>query len=134
MSECPGCVARQAELDDARKLRLENFRDLEAARAELKAAREVIEAIRVEPTGRVPVQGSGPYQLPEDHPARRSYTGTHVKHPGTILWEEHVEAWEVYAKRYGRSQSAERIAQRHGFDYSELVLYLGREPVSWRSR
>jgi len=53
---------------------------------------------------------------------------------GTIAWEEHVEAWNDYAKRYGRDQSAERLAQRGGFSYSELVDHLGHAPVTWEAR
>ena len=49
---------------------------------------------------------------------------------GTIAWAEHVEAWEQYAKRY-RGQSAERIAERGGFGYHELVTFLGRDPETF---
>ena len=51
--------------------------------------------------------------------------------PGTIAWWEHVEAWTEYASRYGRSQSAERIAERSGFGYDELIMFLGHEPTTW---
>jgi len=50
-----------------------------------------------------------------------------------VEWAEHVEAWEAYAKRYGRDQSAERIAERTGFGYRELTTFLGHEPRTWRS-
>ena len=53
------------------------------------------------------------------------------KPPGTVSWTEHCEAWEAYAKRHGRDQSAERMAERHGFSYCELVMFLGREPSTW---
>lgn len=53
--------------------------------------------------------------------------------PGTISWEEHLQAWTVYASRYGTSQSAETMAARSGFDYSELIMFLGHEPTTWRS-
>lgn len=52
---------------------------------------------------------------------------------GTIAWMEHVEAWEEYARRFGRSQSAERMAERGGFAMSELCSFLGRPPRTWRS-
>lgn len=51
---------------------------------------------------------------------------------GTVDWEEHCAAWELYAQRYGREQSVERIAERGGFSYSELVLFLGRTPTTWQ--
>jgi len=57
----------------------------------------------------------------------------HLRKPaGTVAWWEHEKAWEAYAAEYGRMQSAERIAQRAGFSYAELVHYLGRDPETWR--
>lgn len=53
---------------------------------------------------------------------------------GTISWEEHLKAWSVYASRYGTQQSAERIAERRGFDYYEITIYLGHEPKTWQPR
>lgn len=47
--------------------------------------------------------------------------------PGTISWEEHEEAWRAYNKKYP-GQSAERMAERHGFGHWELREFLGREP------
>lgn len=70
-------------------------------------------------TRRAPVQGVR-------HPAEKK------RPPGTVSWEEHVEAWEAYAKRYGTYQSAERIAERCGFCYEELTEFLGREPETWK--
>jgi hypothetical protein len=49
---------------------------------------------------------------------------------GTISWAEHVEAWTDYAKHY-KGQSAERIAERGGFGYNELVTHLGHAPVTF---
>lgn len=65
-------------------------------------------------------------------PVQRSVTFD--KPVGTIEWWEHLEAYEDYAKRYGRSQSAERLAERMGFSYSELVDHLGHEPTTWVAR
>lgn len=53
---------------------------------------------------------------------------------GTIAWAEHLLAWSAYAARYGRDQSAERIAERAGFSYGELVALLGHEPTTWEPR
>lgn len=68
---------------------------------------------------RVPVQGSL-------NRHSRKYEGA-----GSIAWEEHVEAWNVYAKLYGKDQSAVRIAERGGFSYREIVDHLGRQPRTW---
>lgn len=46
--------------------------------------------------------------------AERNYRKKHIK------WEAHVKAYEKYAEQYGRSQSAERIAERGGFGDCEL--------------
>ena len=70
---------------------------------------------------RAPVQAD-PYHLPDP---RRG--------PGTITWEEHLRAWNGYAARYPQ-QSAERVAERGGFSYGELVMFLGREPATWEPR
>jgi hypothetical protein len=51
---------------------------------------------------------------------------------GTITWAEHVEIWEAYARRHGRSQSAERIAERGGFGQGEAGTFLGREPRTFQ--
>lgn len=67
---------------------------------------------------RAPVQGSREHNKPD----------------GSISWEEHLLAYEVYAARYGSSQSAERIAERGGFSWSELLLFLGCEPKTWKPR
>lgn len=53
---------------------------------------------------------------------------------GTIAWSEHLEAWSRYAAKYGREQSAERMAERGGFDYRELQDFLGRNPTTWSPR
>lgn len=51
---------------------------------------------------------------------------------GTVAWSEHLEAYAVYSARYGTSQSAERLAERAGFGYDELVALLGHEPKTWQ--
>lgn len=51
---------------------------------------------------------------------------------GTIAWSEHVAAWEVYASRYGKGQSAERIAERGGFGHGELRMFLGHDAETFR--
>jgi hypothetical protein len=52
--------------------------------------------------------------------------------PGSIAWAEHVEAWRVYAARCAADQTADRVAERGGFDWYELCSFLGREPRTWR--
>lgn len=54
--------------------------------------------------------------------------------PGTVAWSEHLEAYAGYSGRYGTSQSAERLAQRGGFGYYEMVEFLGHEPTTWSAR
>lgn len=56
------------------------------------------------------------------------------KRAGTVEWHEHECAWRDYARRYGTSQSAERIAERGGFGYGELVVHLGHAPLTWEAR
>jgi hypothetical protein len=75
---------------------------------------------------RAPVQGEGNYWLRKGDPRR---AGTRC--PGTVAWSEHVEAWTKYSERYGAGQSAERVAERGGFGYSELVDLLGHAPATW---
>jgi hypothetical protein len=45
-----------------------------------------------------------------------------------------MEAYAEYAERFGRGQTAERLAERGGFGYAELVYYLGHVPKTWRKR
>lgn len=74
---------------------------------------------------RVPVQGSLCRCANPRH--------KHDKPPGTIAWSEHAKAWEVYAARFGKGQSAERIAQRGGFAHGELRMFLGRDAETFRA-
>lgn len=53
---------------------------------------------------------------------------------GSVEWWEHEQAYEDYSRRYGTRQSAERIAERAGFSYAELVDHLGHEPTTWMPR
>ncbi len=53
---------------------------------------------------------------------------------GWIDWVEHCEAWKDYDRRFHTRQSAERIAERSGFSYAELLLFLGHKPKTWRAR
>jgi len=73
---------------------------------------------------RAPVQG-------DVNTATRRRKGLAVRGPGTISWIEHVRAWRDYAARYGTHQSPERIAERGGFGYDELIDHLGHEPTTW---
>ncbi len=74
---------------------------------------------------RAPVQGENTH-----HPNGQRKLGK-LRGLGTIAWSEHLEAFKSYASEYGDGQSAERIAERGGFSYDELALYLGREPSTW---
>ncbi|KKN29699.1 hypothetical protein LCGC14_0841460 [marine sediment metagenome] len=46
---------------------------------------------------------------------------------GRIPWALHELAWRAYAAAGHGDQSAERIAERHGFDWVELVALLRGE-------
>lgn len=70
---------------------------------------------------------------PTDHmrraPVQRSRR--FEKPAGTIAWWEHVKAWDGYGEGNKREQDAERIAERGGFSYGEIVNQLGHEPTTW---
>ncbi len=53
--------------------------------------------------------------------------------PGSVDWWEHVKAWEQ-ARALLNGQTAERMAERGGFDWGELCVYLGRYPTTWLPR
>jgi hypothetical protein len=65
-------------------------------------------------------------------PVQRS--DLHGKGPGSVEWSEHLLAWSGYDAKWHSGQSAERIAERGGFSYGELLDYLGREPATWEPR
>ena len=44
-----------------------------------------------------------------------------------VPWRIHVKAWEKYAEFFGKSQSAERLAERGGFSLEELIFLLAGE-------
>lgn len=86
---------------------------------------------------RAPVQGDGPCHLDRAHPWRQRWTKSHGREPippGWISWAEHLKAYADYSGRYGTSQSAERLAQRGGFGFLELVDHLGHDPETWTRR
>lgn len=62
---------------------------------------------------------------------RKDRRGKPGEGPGTISWAEHELAWSAYAARYGRDESAERIHERGGFCFLELIEFLGHEPETW---
>lgn len=74
---------------------------------------------------RAPVQG--------EHFMRTDGGRKAVPH-GSVAWTEHEEAYVAYAAKYGRSQSAERLAERGGFGYWEMTDLLGHEPTTWSAR
>ena len=98
-------------------------RDVDLLRADALLLIDQDEKLASEPYV-APVQGD-PLTIKKGHPGH---------HPGTVSWEEHDEAWREYAGRHGGDQSARRIAERGGFGYRELTIYLGRTPTTWRPR
>lgn len=83
---------------------------------------------------RAPVQSRGDVRCSVGERRARHAAGELGLVDGTISWEEHVQAWDAYARRFGRDQSAERLAERGGFGYCELLRFLGRPPATWRPR
>jgi hypothetical protein len=67
---------------------------------------------------RAPIQGDSDRKRP-------------INAPGSISWAEHLEIYEVYASRYGRAQSPERLAERGGFGYNEVVYLTGAPPKTY---
>ena len=68
---------------------------------------------------------------------RAPVQGDRGKPHGTIAWWEHEQAWEGYARRFpgsARQQGPERIAERGGFGYGEVLDQLGHEPMTWSVR
>lgn len=53
--------------------------------------------------------------------------------PGTIAWEEHEEIWRAYHAKWGNDQTAERIAERFGFGYLEIIDLIGKPPRTWEA-
>lgn len=71
----------------------------------------------------------------DENTERRAPVQRNLKHnkpAGTIEWSEHLEVYAKYAAKHGTSQSADRIAERSGFCYGELVFFLGYEPKTWK--
>ena len=69
---------------------------------------------------RAPVQGD--YWIPR---------GTIGREPGSVTWTEHLEAWRQYDRDGHGSQSADRLAERGGYGYSEITKLLGHAPKTW---
>lgn len=76
---------------------------------------------------RAPVQADATAHLPISHSGRKPG----AMPAGTVSWDEHVLAHAQYQIRCRSGQSADRIAERGGFSYGELVEYLGRAPETW---
>lgn len=54
----------------------------------------------------------------------------HAAHPMTVPWSVAELAYSVYAAKYGRYQSLERMAERGGFHANEMDAFL----PDWRER
>lgn len=81
---------------------------------------------------RAPVQSS--QQRDVSCTYREQLKGIADHGPGTISWSEYLIAYSDYSAHYGTQQSAERLAERGGFSYFELVMHLRREPTTWEPR
>ncbi len=49
--------------------------------------------------------------------------------PCTIPWWLAEEAYRIYSAKFGTSQSLERLAERGGFDRTELIWLLNGMPT-----
>lgn len=69
-------------------------------------------------------------------PIQGEYDPDERKHypRGSISWEEHLEVWQAYDRKWRCGQSAERIAQRGGFGYREATELLGRPLATFEAR
>lgn len=68
--------------------------------------------------------GHDPEQARPDEPKPERRAPVQRYHGKTIPWRVHGLAWEAYAKKYGRAQSAERLAERGGFGIGEMDEHL----------
>lgn len=59
---------------------------------------------------------------------------SHLLPAGTISWDEHLEVHAAYERRYGRIQSAERIAERGGFGHGEVYSLTGHAPRTFEPK
>ena len=63
-------------------------------------------------------------RLTEQNGQKESPKTAPVQGYGHIPWGMHMRAWDVYAVKYGKYQSAERIAERGGLHYGELDEFI----------
>ena len=54
--------------------------------------------------------------------------GDKKKVKSTVPWWLAEIAYEYYAKRFGKTQSLERLAERGGFGREELVMLIRQDP------
>lgn len=80
---------------------------------------------------RAPVQGDSMWEFRLRGDIRRPEDAEAMP-PGTIEWAEHLEAFEPYVQKFGGGGSPERIAERAGFSYGELLMFLGHHPRTWK--
>lgn len=60
--------------------------------------------------------------------------GRHKRSAGSVPWSVAEVAYQTYSKLYGSNQSLERLAERGGFGWSELVnLIQGKSHLDFTS-
>lgn len=98
--------------------------DLAIAVAKIVAGREARQAAEAKLA-----EAEGALAKPRMFPLQRDWP---MKKPGPteIPWEIAEEAYAVYAARFGRDQSLERLAERAGFSWGEMDDLL----PGWRER
>lgn len=139
-----------AELAAAKTLLVEMMRERDEARAEMERECEALSmAATTDPrchvcgaliTAELAEESETP---PRARVQRQTYCPKRQRHigpreggkpAGTIAWAEHLEAYEAYAALHGRRQTAERLEERGGFEWTELVELLGHEPDTWEPK
>ena len=120
--------ARTVELESEALALRERIQSLEKAEADRTCASGLAHEER-----RANVQARVNVRLTPGDQAKLATEGLPGFAPGTIAWSEHEKAWRAYAMKYGDSQSAERIHERGGFSYCELLRFLGAPPRTWRA-
>lgn len=70
-----------------------------------------------------------PFPIQGGESTRALIGGVRYAKPSTIPWWLAEEAYRYYSKRFGTSQSLERLAERGGFGRKELLALLRQEDL-----
>jgi len=62
-------------------------------------------------------------EIPERLKKSVPFQKGHYQRGGYITFEAHLRAYAIYSAIYGTQQTAERLAERGGFNDNELALF-----------